>query len=155
MIPADFLAYVVDYIQTQRLQIPIGQVVGFQNFVSTQASVYQNSGQSLSGTFANGASASGAGPSVSVPSGKYVVLAGGDMATQFGNGQATLTVSPGGMVVRASAASTTSAGKATGLTMSSAGTISSTLFVAGDGSPTNVTSTISGAWLVAIRYDNA
>lgn len=29
-IPSDFMAYLVDFIQTQRLTIPIGQVVGFR-----------------------------------------------------------------------------------------------------------------------------
>jgi len=30
LIPADFMAYVIDYVQTQNLMIPIGQVFGYQ-----------------------------------------------------------------------------------------------------------------------------
>lgn len=33
-IPSDFMAYLVDFIQTQRLSIPIGQVVGYQRFAT-------------------------------------------------------------------------------------------------------------------------
>jgi len=32
LIPADFMAYVFDFIQTQRLEVPIGQVFGFAGF---------------------------------------------------------------------------------------------------------------------------
>lgn len=34
LIPADFMAYVLDWIQTQRLQIPLGQVPGYSQFVN-------------------------------------------------------------------------------------------------------------------------
>jgi hypothetical protein len=34
LIPADFMSYVLDWIQTQRLEIPIGQVPGYSQFVN-------------------------------------------------------------------------------------------------------------------------
>lgn len=39
LIPADFMSYLLDWIQTQRLQIPIGQVFGFTQFVPSVATV--------------------------------------------------------------------------------------------------------------------
>lgn len=147
LIPSDFMAYLFDFIQTQRLQIPIGQVFGFQKFVSTQVSIFTDGGQSLS----NSGNVSAAGPSVAVVAGKYLVIMGADMNTQFGNGSASMTLTPPTLVVTGSAASVTSVSKGVGLTLAVDGTISALLQVNGGG--TNLC-TISGAWLIAIRYDN-
>jgi hypothetical protein len=148
LIPTDFMAYVFDFIQTSRLGIPIGQVFGFEKFVSTQVSIFHDQGQGLSST----ATTTAAGPTVALPAGKYVLIAGADMTTQFGNGFASMSVSSGGPTVSGNAASTTSVAKATAVTLSADTTITSVLSVTGGGS---VLCTISGAWLVAIRYDNA
>jgi hypothetical protein len=148
LIPTDFMAYVMDFIQTQRLSIPIGEVFGFKQFVSTQVSIFHDQGQSLSGT----GNTTTPGPSVALPAGKYVFIAGADMTTQFGNGFASLSVSSGGPTVSGNTASISSVAKATAVTLSVDTTITSTLAINGGGS---VTCSISGAWLVAIRYDNA
>lgn len=147
LIPSDFMAYVADFMQTSRLEIPIGQVFGFQKFVSTQVSIFTDSGQSLSST----ANTSAAGPSVVAIAGKYLVIMGADMSTQFGNGQASMVLTPPTLVVTGTAASVTSVAKGVGLTLAADGTISALLQVNGAG--TNLC-TISGAWLIAIRYDN-
>ena len=148
LIPTDFMAYVFDFIQTSRLGIPIGQVFGFQKFVSTQVAIFSNSGQSLSGT----GNTTAAGPTVLLPSGKYIFLAGADMTTQFGNGTASMAVSSGGPTVSGNTASVSSVAKATPVTLAVDTTITSTLAINGGGS---VLCQISGAWLVCIRYDNA
>lgn len=40
LIPADFMSYIVDFIQISRLQIPIGQVPGYSRQVASSASYY-------------------------------------------------------------------------------------------------------------------
>lgn len=146
LIPSDFMAYVADFMQTSRLEIPIGQVFGFQKFVSTQVSIFTDSGQSLSGT----GTSTTPGPSVSVPEGKYIVIMGADMSTQFGNGACSMTLSPGGATATGNPASVVSVCKGAPVTLASPSTISALLSIAGGGQ----TATISAAWLIAIRYDN-
>jgi hypothetical protein len=146
LIPSDFMAYVLDYIQTGRLQIPIGQVFGFEKFVSTQVSIFKDNGQSLSGT----GNTTAPGPSVSAKAGKYVVIMGADMNTQFGNGVAQMVLTPGGLTVQGYQASVASVAKGTSISLAADGTISAQLQINGGGN----LATISGAWLIAIRYDN-
>jgi hypothetical protein len=52
LIPSDFMAYIVDFIQTSRLQIPIGQVPGFKVFTYTQVRRASGLGATNSGSFA-------------------------------------------------------------------------------------------------------
>jgi hypothetical protein len=147
-LPPVFWEYMVQKWLAEAPVLPISQVFGFSQFTA-QA----DSGQSLSQTFGGGGgSASAAGPGVSnLAAGKYVVVAGADMSTQFGNGTATLTVSPGGLVVTGNAASVASVAKATTLSLSTAGSITSTLAISASSA---ITCTIQGAWLIALRYGN-
>lgn len=151
LIPSDFMAYIVDFIQTSRLQIPIGQVFGFSQFTAQAAT---NSG--INGTVAAGSTASGPGPSLSgLSAGKYVVFAGADMSTQFANIGATLALTGPSLTVNGGSSSAlTSVAKATIWTASAASNdITSTASVHNtSGQPQ--TYTIAGCWLIALKYAN-
>lgn len=87
-IPPDFLPYVMDWLQTQRLSIPIGQVFGFQQFLSTQVTVYI-SNLTVTETTTSGAytDLTTVGPEITaLPDGKYIVLV---CAAAFVSGSAT------------------------------------------------------------------
>jgi hypothetical protein len=120
MIPTDLMSYVVDYVQTSRLSIPIGQVFGFTPYknqiadnITTTASAASAAASAAAlvvvslATSAglSGSSASSSGPSVTgLGAGSYVVLAGMTGQSDFGSGSCTLTTS-GGMVVSGAPAS--------------------------------------------------
>lgn len=77
MIPSDLMAYIFDYIQTGRLQVPIGQVFGFQKFLSTQVATYPSDflGGSESTTSTAYTDLATVGPTLTgLPAGKYVVF---------------------------------------------------------------------------------
>jgi hypothetical protein len=74
MIPPDLMSYILDYIQTSRLIIPIGQVFGFAQF--TAQIVTDASGVTSSST-SYGDPVGTAGPLLDgLPSGNYVVAHG-------------------------------------------------------------------------------
>lgn len=77
LIPADFMAYILDYIQTSRLQIPIGQVFGFTQFTAQQDVVGLGSAESTSSaTYVDLATV---GPSLTgLPDGQYIIIFGCD-----------------------------------------------------------------------------
>lgn len=50
LIPADFMSYVLDWIQTQRLQIPVGQVFGYPKATRTVAGTVAADGTISTGT---------------------------------------------------------------------------------------------------------
>jgi hypothetical protein len=149
LIPTDFMAYVADYIQTQRLNIPIGQVTGFTPYANTiqaqqaaissaQMKAYANTSGSLS--LGNNTFGSGAGPSISgLPAGKYIILASFDSSGVNGPQMALstgLTVTQNPLEQLITFASTT--------------TITSTLSGTGGGAG----GTISNCWILALNYSN-
>lgn len=89
MIPTDLMAYILDYVQTSRLIIPIGQVFGFTNFtaffddVSTQEST----------TSATATDLATVGPTITgLPDGTYVVLFGASCRNTTGSAEAYLVI---------------------------------------------------------------
>src|SRR5690242_8797596 len=74
MIPDTLMSYIQDWLQVSNLQIPIGQVFGFQKFVSTQVSVQQATAPNLSA--GNNQTLTQAGPTLTLQPGAYVLVAG-------------------------------------------------------------------------------
>lgn len=137
MLPADFMAYLFDYIQTSRLQVPIGQVFGFQRFLSTQVTAFLNTDGSLS--VGAHVTDTAAGPSLSglVP-GSYILIASFD---QSGLDAASLVTSTGLSVTQNPSAQ---------LYTLTGTSITSTLSATGGGAG----GSIGNCWLLALRYDN-
>lgn len=74
MIPPDLMSYILDYIQTSRLQIPIGQVPGFVQFTAQVASPIATNESTASTSYTDLATV---GPSLEgLPDGSYLVLFG-------------------------------------------------------------------------------
>lgn len=74
LIPPDFMAYVLDYIQVSRLQIPIGQVFGFSQFTARIAPDVLTQEATSSVTYTDLATV---GPTLDgLPDGQYVILFG-------------------------------------------------------------------------------
>lgn len=89
MLPADFMSYIVDFIQTQRLNIPIGQVIGFSGFTAN----FVDDG--LGGVEQTTTSTTYVDPGTvtelsALGSGRYVVLWGGSLKNSVGAGTSTL-----------------------------------------------------------------
>lgn len=73
LIPSDFMAYMFDWIQTQRLQIPISQVFGFTQFAAQSDFVSANE-KTSSTTYTD---LSTVGPTLGgLSDGKYVLIFG-------------------------------------------------------------------------------
>jgi hypothetical protein len=174
LIPDSFMGYVLDWLQINKLVIPVGQVFGFKAFSNqldtTTAGLAANTAAAAAAaasaasaaamvtaalstsaglTVTGIASTSAAGPSLSVAAGSYVVLAGFDGAVAFGAGVCRLTTS-GGMVVTSSTSSPASVARASTQTLGSPGTISSTIFVESDNGGTDAI--LTSPWMMAIRY---
>ena len=145
MIPDALLSYVLDWLQVNNLQIPIGQVFGFQRFVSTQVSAYADGGQSV-GMAAN-TFASAAGPSLNLPAGKYIVI-GGIETNQLNGPQLTFVTGGSFTVIGGASGDYT---KAALFDYTGGASITTTISGTGQGAG----GSISNSWLIAIRYDNA
>jgi len=81
LIPEGFMSYMLDWIQTQRLSIPIGQVFGFSRFTAQQANATSFDSGVTTTTFAafsDGPVLSGLGP------GNYVVIIACDIRSNSG-----------------------------------------------------------------------
>lgn len=90
-IPSDFLAYVVDYIQTQRLNIPIGQVIGYSGTIP-QLSDVQTAETTSSTSYTDLATV---GPELDgLNDGIYLVYVGAYIAFGAGQTDAAGLVSP-------------------------------------------------------------
>lgn len=78
LIPSDFMSYLVDYIQTQRLIIPVGQVFGFQQ-TKPNSDAIQTQESTTSGSYTDLATV---GPTISgLSAGTYVVIFGAYIVT--------------------------------------------------------------------------
>jgi pyruvate/2-oxoglutarate dehydrogenase complex dihydrolipoamide acyltransferase (E2) component len=179
LIPASFMGYVLDWLQINKLVIPVGQVFGFKAFsnqldtttaglaanttaaaaaaaaAASAAAAAASAAAMVTATLGTSAGVSGlsgasaAGPAVSVAAGSYVVLAGMDVRSSFGGARGTLTTS-GGMVVTGGPPTYASVAKASTQTLGSPGSITSTLVC--DPDLNGVNTDIATPWLLAIRY---
>lgn len=132
------MAYITDAIQVSNLLLPIGQVVGFTDFVSTQvsASINTNNGFSVGA----GVTDTQAGPSLSgLTPGKFVVLGGFDKVGLDANTM-DLSGGIGSVVDNPRAFAVTLAGT----------TITTSVTITGAGAG----GSIFNLWLLALRYDN-
>ena len=94
LIPDTFMAYVVDFIQTSRLEIPIGQVFGFVGY-TVQASSLVGAFESTSAT-AYGDLAT-VGPTLdSLADGNYLVLLVADIDIATAGKEAHMSYDPNG-----------------------------------------------------------
>lgn len=78
LIPPDFLAYLLDWLQTQRLQIPIGQVFGFSQFTAHSEILGGVTDTTNSSTPVDPPT-HGAFELQGLGAGQYVVICGGDL----------------------------------------------------------------------------
>jgi hypothetical protein len=169
MIPADFLAYVVDYIQTQRLTTPLGQIIGYDNatntIVNTALAKMFTAHVATSETEVNITSSSLAtftsAPSISsLDNGQYAVVWG-----TSGNGDTAGSGSALYVAVRANGSSDTneaetqtqaihvSIARAAAVTLS-AGAGSNTLAMVARTNSAGHTSVLRRSWLLALKFSN-
>ena len=151
LMPENFMAYMLDWIQTQRLSVPIGQVFGFTPYAnsiqSQQAQITANAMQTYGDTsgslsLGNNTAGSAAGPTISgLPAGNYVLLAGFDASGV--NGPSMTLSSPSSLAI-------TDNPRAQLLTLSGTTTLTSTLAGTGGGAG----GSIFNCWLVALKYSN-
>lgn len=162
MIPESFMAYVLDWLQVNNLQIPIGQVFGFQKFLSTQVTVDFISdngvGTTTSATYGDLTGAT-AGPELDgLPDGKYLILFG----AAAGSGVTATETALVSILVNGVAATDNDAaqnqnaalasivrGVPKSLSNNGSSSVKLVYREAGGGS-----GTFSFRWLAAIRYDN-
>jgi hypothetical protein len=159
-IPEAFLAYLIDWIQTNNLAIPFGQLFGYKNFISTQVTIYLSSGTtSTSGTIsAGGASQTAVGPSITLgAAGDYLIEAAFDCYSDSMVGQ--LAVSGGGPTVQGGGAGLNGSGisvsRTVALSTATDGVVLTSLFTHGGnstGSPKDYSSL--NAVITATRYAN-
>lgn len=88
LIPQDFLAYVLDWIQTQRLTIPIGQVFGFSGF-TVQSSDFVGAFESTASTAY--ADLTTVGPTLTLGDGRYLLLLSADIDTDAAGHEAHMS----------------------------------------------------------------
>lgn len=159
-IPAEWKAWLVSYLEANPPGITFAQVTGYQNFVSTQVSVYTSTGAaSFAGTQGIGAGAtSSAGPSITLgPAGKYVIEAAMDAFAD--SMTANLAVSGGGPTVQGGSAGVFGVGlsvsRAVAVTIASDGEVLTSTFNVGPNS-TGVGRDfqLQNAAIIATRYAN-
>lgn len=95
LIPENFMAYMLDWIQTQRLNIPIGQVFGFPRFTMQSSPLVGGALETTASTsFVNLATV---GPTIDgISDGKYVVWICNLSAIDTGGQQAIMALSVNG-----------------------------------------------------------
>lgn len=81
-IPTDFMAYLIDFIQTSRLSIPIGQVFGFTQFTAQ----YETVGGTETTASVPYTDLATVGPELSLSDGVYLILWGGFVSCTAANG---------------------------------------------------------------------
>lgn len=156
-IPSDFLAYMVDFIQTQRLNIPIGQVIGFSGFTPKVAAPLNTQGTITSST--PGDCTDGVGPSLTgLPDGQYLLLFGGGCSAPTAGHSANIGFSANGGAVDTNNVAWThttdlvATARAAIVTLNSGGGNSVVLkYFSGIGTDTTM---YALRWLVAIKYAN-
>lgn len=93
LIPADFMSYLLDWIQTQRLQVPIGQVFGFTGFTFRAGVAVATPESTTSTSYGDLATP---GPFLSgLSDGSYAVFFGADVQAPSGSA-AYASISPNG-----------------------------------------------------------
>jgi len=151
LIPADFMAYVLDWIQTQRLTIPIGQVFGFTQFTAKSDRV--DAGESTTSTSYGDLTT--AGPEIDgLSDGAYILFYGATMF-QTSGGEALMSPS-----INSAAASDSIAAKTAASTDQSVMTAYTATLSSGANSvamkyrASAGTSDFAARWLIAIKYAN-
>lgn len=95
MIPPDLMSYILDYIQTSRLSIPIGQVFGFSQFTAQFDLVGTTAESTASGSYVDLATV---GPTLDgLPDGRYILLYGALMDISIDTGTAYMSPSVNGV----------------------------------------------------------
>lgn len=118
-IPAEWKAWLVAYLEANPPDLPINQSIGFVNLVSSAidnanaaaaaaqaaadaaaATIFHPEIATTAGVTGTGGDASTPGPSITgLATGVYVVMAGADMASDFGAVNLAMTLSPVTLVV--------------------------------------------------------
>lgn len=158
MLPADFMSYVLDYVQTSRLIVPIGQVFGFSQFTANIATPVSTLESTTSTTFG---ALTTAGPSLSgVGDGKYLILFGCEADIATSGQQALMGISVNGSTPASAngdacaGASTTAVSGvsiATAKTLSNAGSNTITAQYASSGGSS---ASFRNRWLIALKFAN-
>lgn len=156
LIPSDFMAYMFDWIQTQRLNIPISQVFGFSQFTAQPADNVDTSESTSSTAYADLATV---GPKLDgLSGGRYVILFGAahtsnpNAATQYMSIQINSTAA-----IDSDAGETqTSGGNAGGTTRAVLKTLTDGAnTITAKYKTTSGTATFQYRWMFALRYANA
>jgi hypothetical protein len=152
LIPSDFMAYIVDFIQTSRLQIPIGQVFGFSQFTAQPATTISTSEATSSVTYTDLATI---GPEINeLSDGQYLLLFGAQIQPGAGaNGLMSVEVNANAAsdtdaVNVPDNASNTSTSRAVIKTLSGGGNTITAKYRSTGG----ISSTFLNRWMVAIKY---
>lgn len=152
LIPADFMAYVLDWLQVNNLQIPIGQVFGYNRTTAKSAVVHTNEARTSS-TFGDLATP---GPTLNgLGAGTFLVIWGSDAAGNPGVSNAEMIVQDGngigtnnGNVALTSVASATSVVSVDTITLSSGGLLT-TKYRSSDNT---YSCQWNGRFLIALRF---
>lgn len=156
-IPDGFLSYVFDWFQTQRLEIPIGQVFGFAGY--TVQFVADNGAGTVTSTSYSDLTSASAGPQLSaLPDGRYFILFGAAAGSGVsGTEEALMSVSINGAAASdndaAQSQSSALVSVARGLTkdLSNGGSNSINLVYKELGGGTG---SFSFRWLAALKFAN-
>lgn len=96
LIPENFMAYVVDFIQANNLLIPIGQIVGFSQFTAQTTDSILSQGTTTSATYTD--LSDEAGPTLStLPDGMYLFLYVAALQASVGGHSANMSLSFNGV----------------------------------------------------------
>lgn len=154
MLPADFMAYLFDYIQTSRLQVPIGQVFGFSQFTANVAPFIVATEATTATSYGDLATV---GPVLTgIPDGKYLLLYGSQAYTT-GGAVAFMSVQVNSTAAGDddSAASTTGAAHSVMMTkIASLSNGSNTITAKYRELTAGQTATFQRRWLVALKFAN-
>lgn len=162
-VPEAFMAYVLDFIQTNNLIIPIGQVFGFSQFTATYAT--QGNADTTSATAFGDCTNGGhqVGPTIAaLPAGKYVALFGSLAAVSAVGNIASMALEVNGSAVggpppiqgsaEARGTSLYSISTGTTITLTAASNTLKAVYAVDSGA---VTGTFGSRWVIALKYDNA
>lgn len=155
LIPGGFMAYMLDWIQTQRLSIPIGQVFGFTRFAA-KTSVETGSVSTASSTYVTLG-----GPNITgLSAGKYLMFWGAAAVGNLGVSNATMALSTNTVVAPAtdnqivaitSDSSFTSIMAADTITLVDGENVIGIEYVSSDGASTV---SFQQRFIIALRYAN-
>ena len=155
MLPADFMSYIVDYVQTSRLIIPIGQVFGFSGFTAQASDFIATSETTTSNTYTNLATV---GPTLDgLAAGRYVIFLTSLSAIATAGGQAYMSVSVNGAAASDTGSSQVWTSTFASVTVPSLVTLSNpggNSLVAKYRSSNGSTATFSNRQIFALKYAN-